>query len=935
MLNSFAQTNFLGGEISKFAQGRFDRPDYRTCMNVCLNGYPLETGAWVRRPGTRFVAATRGGAAGKLIRFDFQANSPYNMEFTAGHLRFFAGASLVTTNHDVSVASISTDNPCVVTTSTASGWSNNDQVMFKGLGQLCPTLQNRVFQMTPTGSFTFTLSDPITGDTVDGSTLGWSTPSTLPTIARVLDFSTAYINTLWSSLRSVQAENQAVLLSTVAPYVLTVATQPTSSAFATFTLSKVVFSDGPYLDPPSNGAVITPSAKVGVITATISFTAYDSSKSYRIGDIVSSGGSNYQSLTDGNYNNTPASSPTQWTAITTVPGVNNGSGFLSTDVGRAIRLYSEPQFWTAALIPAVGDGVTYNGVYWRALTTNAGKVPGTDTTNWVLDPTLAIWVWGTITAVSSTTVASVQLLSPTSSVTTNRRRSKFDAAYLAGPGNYQPGPINPQRTDTTTYQLLYTTAIRVWRLGLFSDTTGYPTCGTYADGRLFLSGVVGNRIDGSVSNDLFNFAPTGPDGTVADNNAVSYVFNAPDVNSVLWMKPNAQGISAGTVAGEWLVRATGVGGLTPTNVDARRVTNIGCANIEPALTGLTMVFVQRWGRKLMEYFADVYSGKYTAPNLSERAKHLTETGIAEIAYQQELTPIVWMRREDGELVGATYKREVLNTSSGPTFIGWHRHELGSGRVVESFSSGPNIAGSLDALSMITNDETTGIRHVEIMTDLFDEGADISTAWFLDNAVQAPVTSVTYDANTQPQFVIQGLWHQEGATVAVFAGGLDLGDYTVTNGTVTVPFGSGINDGTGLSLFTQAFVNSFTSTMPCVVGYTYNSDGQIVRPLTEKESATPSGPSLAKLRRGHKLGVLLQDTKSISFGTDFTSARLQAARFMSSGGTVALTPLQMFSGIYQDTLKDNYSFDSMACWRSSRAYPANVLAISPFQATQDV
>ena len=47
---SFQQTSFLGGEISQFYQGRTDQPGYRSSLNVCRNGLPIETGAWVRRP---------------------------------------------------------------------------------------------------------------------------------------------------------------------------------------------------------------------------------------------------------------------------------------------------------------------------------------------------------------------------------------------------------------------------------------------------------------------------------------------------------------------------------------------------------------------------------------------------------------------------------------------------------------------------------------------------------------------------------------------------------------------------------------------------------------------------------------------------------------------------------------------------------------------
>ena len=62
---SFAQTNFLGGEWSRTAQGRFDIPEYKHALSTLLNALPTEEGAWTRRGGTRFVATTASNAPGR------------------------------------------------------------------------------------------------------------------------------------------------------------------------------------------------------------------------------------------------------------------------------------------------------------------------------------------------------------------------------------------------------------------------------------------------------------------------------------------------------------------------------------------------------------------------------------------------------------------------------------------------------------------------------------------------------------------------------------------------------------------------------------------------------------------------------------------------------------------------------------------------------
>src|SRR5665213_1203271 len=105
---SFVQTSFLGGAWSALAQGRMADPEYKMAMNVCANGYPLEAGAWTRRQGFRYCAHSRGGLPAALRAFDFSITQPYQMEFTDGYVRFYAGLALVPFNDGVvRIASVS------------------------------------------------------------------------------------------------------------------------------------------------------------------------------------------------------------------------------------------------------------------------------------------------------------------------------------------------------------------------------------------------------------------------------------------------------------------------------------------------------------------------------------------------------------------------------------------------------------------------------------------------------------------------------------------------------------------------------------------------------------------------------------------------------------------------------------------------------------
>jgi hypothetical protein len=257
---------------------------------------------------------------------------------------------------------------------------------------------------------------------------------------------------------------------------------------------------------------------------------------------------------------------------------------------------------------------------------------------------------------------------------------------------------------------------------------------------------------------------------VTDAHAISATFTAPDVNEVFWMEPDQQGILCGTQAGEWLVGPAAPGAISPLNIKAARATTIGCANILPRRTDHTLVFAQRYVQKIQEYFADVYSGKFSSPQLTRNAKHLTVAGLSELAYQRELAPIVWGRLASGGLIGITYQRDSLTTARGPDIAGAHRHTLGSGRAVRSISVGASADGNLDSLYMVTEAASGGAFHVEVMTSLLSEGFSLNDCWFVDDALVP--TSFAIDATTSDDAPyggvwLYGLWPLEGKTVAAW------------------------------------------------------------------------------------------------------------------------------------------------------------------------
>lgn len=654
--SSYEQNSFLGGEWSPYAQGRSGDPKYGTAMKVCLNNIPMEEGACVRRSGTSFIIPTRGRTYANILPFDGSATCSFAMEFTNDALRLITQSSVIFDNEVYTIDTMTPASP-TVTLSSAPGWSNGDMVMlsFPDVNStLYPYpiadmggLLNRVLLVSGISGASLWFTDDLGNDV---SSVGYTSATLVGAqIQRIKVFTTTYTGVpQLSTLRSIQAQNQAVILSsTVAPNSLFVTTEGTLSADPVFEFTSLSFIDGPYLDP--SGDTATVSGYTGTITVT---------------------------------------------ASTTTP-------FSATDVGRQIRLFSQPPLWAAGTGYTAGEFVTDAiGAWWEAIASSTGVTPGTltisggtNTVVWVPAPTAGTWAWGTISAYTSTSEVSVVL----------------DATI--------PGMVLNSANGTT---------MTLFQLGVFSATTGYPACGAYHEGRLWLSGCVPNRFDASTSNGLILyqpsppsgtitpqvvFSPTDPNGNVLDSNGISEVLNSKHLDQIQWMSPISDYLVSGTLSGEFPIRASALDDpITPTSIQAHMATKYGSLNIEPVDAGMALMFAQKYGRQVEEYVADAFSGRFTGRPLNKDAKHLAASGLARLAYQEELTPTVWALMNNGMLAGCTYRRYSRFVTEEPTINGWHWHLHGGGRIFTSMCTVPAPDSNLDRLFLVSNDpviRTTG------------------------------------------------------------------------------------------------------------------------------------------------------------------------------------------------------------------------------------
>ena len=337
-------------------------------------------------------------------------------------------------------------------------------------------------------------------------------------------------------------------------------------------------------------------------------------------------------------------------------------------------------------------------------------------------------------------------------------------------------------------------------------------------------------VEGSVTADFTNYAPSQRDGTVVDTCALSWVISDDQVNAVRWLSPagSAQSmqLGIGTSGGEQILQAaTTAQALTPTSVQAYRETTLGgAANVDPQRIAKSVLFINRNGRKMHEWTFQWQVNGYVGPDLAVFAEHITRAGIAQTAYQQLPYSIIWAVRRDGTLIGLTYDREQQVTA-------WHRHQLGGQYyggppLVESLTCIPSSDASYDELwlSVLRTINGTPTRMIEVMTPFFDHQPG-EQAFFMDAAASStlvfPAATLTLSglanvsAVTEPA-LFTGANVTLTASAAVFSAGTVGSLVRVNGGIIHV---TGYTDAThvtgatyvGLTSLAPAAANSWSCT----------------------------------------------------------------------------------------------------------------------------
>ena len=250
-------------------------------------------------------------------------------------------------------------------------------------------------------------------------------------------------------------------------------------------------------------------------------------------------------------------------------------------------------------------------------------------------------------------------------------------------------------TATVESTLSGASATKLWGEGAFADYRGYPSCIALYDGRLWYgrTPTQPRNLYGSKPYAYETFTPAVDNEDDAGIN-IQLATNANgDGSDIKWII-GASYLLCGTYGGEFVIRGTGDGAITATDISARQRTNWGGEPVQPIVAGTFVHFLQRNGNKLRQFQYDFYYDSYKAVDVSIFSEHLLSSPIKEMALQKNPDSIIYLMREDGKVV-------MLTLEQDQSVQAWSLlEELGA--EVESIQTIPSYNGNYDEVYMLMN-----------------------------------------------------------------------------------------------------------------------------------------------------------------------------------------------------------------------------------------
>lgn len=495
-----------------------------------------------------------------------------------------------------------------------------------------------------------------------------------------------------------------------------------------------------------------------------------------------------------------------------------------------------------------------------------------------------------------------------------------------------------------------TTASEVWRLGAWSDTTGYSGTTSFHENRLFFGGTTTepNTFWGSKTDDYENFEPSNPtDLVVADDNGLRFQIASEQSNAIQWIRSGPI-LFIGTRGGQYAVKSS-AGAITPSDVSVKRQNGYGSSIVEPHLISNSLIYCDRSTRKIMEMVYNFDVDTYESKEISVIANHILRQGTRALytSYQQTPDNIIWFVLESGRLIGMTYLKEQ-------NIIAFHNHDIGGTYESETVTSGylieggvyriKSVAGGADfttvgassntvgvkftateinptwgsgSLARVTNSQVTTIATVPSSNSLYDvtylsvkrtingttrqyieyfsdddfaeHSQDKDNLYYVDAGLTYSGSAIT---------TVTGLDHLEGEVVTVVADNALHPDRTVASGAITLQ----------------------SSATKLAIGLGYNS----ICKMLPIEVQGDLGSAQGSIKRVSK--IIVRFWNSLGFQTGDSLSNLKDIPFRTSTDRMDLSP-PLFTGDKEILIQDSYDREGTFYIQQNKPFPCNVLFVT--------
>ena len=627
--------SFNAGEVSPLLELRSDIAKYNNACLTLQNMLVQTQGPVTRRPGTKYIAVVgNDDYPVRLIPFEYSKTDCYVLEFGHNYMRVFrSGAQVV---------------------KAYAAWVTKTSYV---IGDLVTNGGNYYRCLIAHTSATFA-DDLAAGKwvvTAGATDLAYQ-------IVTVFDY-----NEIFSIQYAQYANAMYIVDANDAPQKLT------RTAHTSWTIANVNFTTGPFLDENEATTTITPSDITGTITLTASGSIFQTT---HVGALWELRHRNAATSIKGTLtsNTSSASLGVEGAYTATTHGTWTGTITLerSFDSGTSWEAASPPTSSTADNNLLFSDSEGDTGVLYRF--TMTGYVSGTCTYNLASSNYYKTGV-AKITAYTSATIVTATVLSTLGAANSQwATKTAYVIGNVVSEGDdlyYRCLIAHTSGTFATDLAagkwILISGATTKWSEGAWSSYRGWPQTLEFHEQRLMFGGstsypqtIWATATATGESDDYENMK----DG-IEDDDALTYVL--PGQNPIQWILSQTY-LLIGTLSnvGRWgsADDAAPITPLEPTNY--RVQVHNGAAYMQAVLANDSILYLEREGKRIREIAYSLERDRYTSPDLTILAEHITGDGISQLAYQTRPDCILWAIREDGVLLSMTYERQQ-------EVIAWARH----------------------------------------------------------------------------------------------------------------------------------------------------------------------------------------------------------------------------------------------------------------------